>query len=92
VGATSRKGSLISFGSHGLKSNGQQLYTRACSGAGSPGDQAPVNISARSGELGVRRASYEAIRVIRKYQARESLPGGRAILLHRFILGLFSAT
>jgi transposase-like protein len=37
-------------------------------------------------------AGYEAIHIIRKGQARQSAPGGMAILLHRFILGLFAAT
>jgi hypothetical protein len=36
-------------------------------------------------------AGYEAIHMIRKGQACESAPGGRAVLLHRFTLGLFSA-
>jgi transposase-like protein len=36
-------------------------------------------------------AGYEAIHMIRKGQACESAPGGRTVLLHRFILGLFSA-
>jgi hypothetical protein len=35
-------------------------------------------------------AGYEAIHMIHKRQACESAPGGRAVLLHRFILGLFS--
>jgi hypothetical protein len=34
---------------------------------------------------------YEAIHMIRKGQACGSAPGGRAVLLHRFIFGLFSA-
>jgi hypothetical protein len=37
-------------------------------------------------------AGYEAIHMIRKGQACECVPGGMAILLHRFILGLFAAT
>src|SRR5499427_990407 len=36
-------------------------------------------------------AGYEAIHMIRKGQACGSALGGRAVLLHRFILGLFSA-
>jgi transposase-like protein len=36
-------------------------------------------------------AGYEAIHMIRKGQACESAPGGRAVQLHRFILGLFGA-
>jgi transposase-like protein len=36
-------------------------------------------------------AGYEAIHMIRKGQACESAAGGRSVLLHRFILGLFSA-
>ena len=36
-------------------------------------------------------AGYEAIHMMRKGQACGSAPGGRAVLLHRFILGLFSA-
>src|SRR5215472_2484026 len=36
-------------------------------------------------------AGYEAIHMIRKAQACWSAVGGRAVLLHRFILGLFSA-
>jgi hypothetical protein len=37
-------------------------------------------------------AGYEAIHMIRKGQARQSAPGGMAVLLHRFIVGLFAAT
>jgi transposase, IS6 family len=37
-------------------------------------------------------AGYEAIHMIRKGQARQSAPGGMAVLLHRLILGLFAAT
>ena len=42
---------------------------------------------------GARRtiAGYEAIHMIRKGQAYESALRGKAVLLHRFILGLFSA-
>jgi hypothetical protein len=36
-------------------------------------------------------AGYEAIHMIRKDQVCESALGGRVVLLHRFILGLFSA-
>ena len=36
-------------------------------------------------------AGYEAVHMIRKGQACESAPGERAVLLHHFILGLFSA-
>jgi hypothetical protein len=36
-------------------------------------------------------AGYEAIHMIRKGQARQSAPGGMAVLLHRFIVGLFAA-
>ena len=36
-------------------------------------------------------AGYEAIHMIRKGQACESAPGGRVVLLHRFILGVFCA-
>ena len=36
-------------------------------------------------------AGYEAIHMIRKGQACGSALAGRAVLLHRFILGLFSA-
>jgi hypothetical protein len=36
-------------------------------------------------------AGYEAIHMIRKGQACGSALGGNAVLLHRFILGLFSA-
>src|SRR5215831_10181964 len=36
-------------------------------------------------------AGYEAIHMIRKGQASGSAPAARAGLLHRFILGLFSA-
>ena len=35
-------------------------------------------------------AGYEAIHMIRKRQACEGAPGGRVILMHCFILGLFS--
>jgi IS6 family transposase len=37
-------------------------------------------------------AGYKAIHMIRKRQACQSAPGGMAVLLHRFILGLFAAT
>jgi IS6 family transposase len=37
-------------------------------------------------------AGYEAVHMIRKGQARESAAGAKVGLLHRFILGLFSAT
>jgi transposase, IS6 family len=37
-------------------------------------------------------AGNEAIHMIRKGQARQSAPGGMAVLLHRFIVGLFAAT
>jgi hypothetical protein len=36
-------------------------------------------------------AGYEAIHMIRKGQACGSALAGRTVLLHRFILGLFSA-
>ena len=36
-------------------------------------------------------AGYEAIHMIRKGQARGTAPGERVVLLHRFILDLFSA-
>jgi threonine synthase len=51
-----------------------------------------VHIFAPSGEPGARRAGYEAIRMICKGQARQSAPSGMAVLLHRFIVGLFAAT
>src|SRR5271166_1047546 len=35
-------------------------------------------------------AGYEAIHMIRKRQACEGAPGGRVVLMHCFILGLFS--
>jgi len=52
---------------------------------------ARVSISALSGARGARSPGYEAIHLIRKGQACENAPNGRAVLLHRFILGLFSA-
>ena len=35
-------------------------------------------------------AGYEAIHMIRNRQACEGAPGGRVVLMHCFILGLFS--
>ena len=49
----------------------------------------PASIFARFGQLGVI-AGYEAIHMIRKRQACEVAPGGRVVLMHCFILGLFS--
>ena len=37
-------------------------------------------------------AGYEAIQMIRKGQASGSATGAKAGLVHRFILGLFTAT
>jgi transposase, IS6 family len=53
--------------------------------------RASQHLRSFSKELGARRAGYEAIHMIRKGQARGSAPAARVGLLHRFILGLFSA-
>ena len=52
---------------------------------------AQVSIFVHSGELAARFAGYEAIHMIRKGQACGTAPAVRGGLLHRFILGLFSA-
>ena len=50
----------------------------------------PASIFARFGELWRTIAGYEAIHMIRKRQACEGAPGERVVLMHCFILGLFS--
>ena len=47
---------------------------------------AQANIFVHSGELGVRRAGYEAIHMIRKGQACWSAVGAKVGLLNRFIV------
>jgi len=77
------------------RSHKRDRYLEQCSGTGSSGDQAPgarePALSLILKEPGARRAGYEAIHMIRKGQASGSAPAARAGLLHRFILGLFSA-
>jgi hypothetical protein len=56
----------------------------------SSGGSAPAAFSFVLGSLELDRR-LRAIHMMRKGQTCESAPGGRAVLLHRFILGLFSA-
>ena len=55
----------------------------------SRGGSTLVTIFAHSGELGERRAGYEAIHMIRKGQACCSAVGAKIGLLHRFIVSMF---
>jgi hypothetical protein len=56
-----------------------------------PGAREPT-FSFILGSLGVRRAGYEAVQMIRKGQACWSATGAKVGLLHRFIVSLFAAT
>jgi hypothetical protein len=57
--------------------------------APSSGGSTLISIFAHSGQLGERRAGYEAIHMIRKGQACCSATGAKVGLLHRFIVSMF---